>query len=229
MNSVSYSLKGIKKKFTKKPKHLITDSYGNDSVTVYNTTVIHDCILCGYNLIYPNVRLNRCHLGFGSYINSGTSFNNVFIGAYSSISSNVSIINGQHPSHFISTYPGFYSNAHEGIKTYADGVYFQEFEEKKYNGYTTYIGHDVLIGTGAVLTEGVYIAEGAIVLPHAVVVKDVEPYSIVGGVPAKTVKYRFEKDDIILLQQSKWWEKDTEWLQTHWKSMMNIEEFKQYI
>ena len=52
---------------------------------------------------------------------------------------------------------------------------------------------------------------------------------MVGGVPAKIVKYRFEKEDIEKLLKSKWWDKDTEWLAEHWKSMMDIKEFEKYI
>lgn len=146
--------------FIKEPQ-LIKDSYGSETVTIYKTAHVANSILCGYNLLYPNVSLSNCHLGYGTYVNAGTVFDHVFIGAFSSVSSGVRVISGQHPSHFVSTYPGFYSNAHNGIFAPADGVYFQEFEEKRYEGnYSTYVGNDVLISADAVLMEGVHIGDG---------------------------------------------------------------------
>jgi acetyltransferase-like isoleucine patch superfamily enzyme len=70
----------------------------------------------------------------------------------------------------------------------------------------TYIGNDVWIGTHAVILPGVTIGDGAVVGAGAVVTKDVPAYSIVGGVPAKVLKYRFGKDEIEILNRIKWWD-----------------------
>ena len=70
----------------------------------------------------------------------------------------------------------------------------------------TEIGNDVWIGYGAVIIGGVKVGDGAVVAAGAVVTKDVEPYSIVGGVPAKHIKYRFEKEVREKLLELKWWD-----------------------
>lgn len=68
------------------------------------------------------------------------------------------------------------------------------------------IGNDVWIGANAVILPGVTVGDGAVIAAGAVVTKDVKPYSIVGGVPAKLIKYRFEPWQIELLLKLKWWD-----------------------
>ena len=67
------------------------------------------------------------------------------------------------------------------------------------------IGSDVWIGNGAVILDGVKVGNGAIIASRAVVTKDVPAYAIVGGVPAKILKYRFSSDVVEALEQSQWW------------------------
>lgn len=71
----------------------------------------------------------------------------------------------------------------------------------------------------------VTIGDGAIVAMGAVVTKDVPPYAIVGGVPAKVIKYRFNEEQIARLQEIKWWNKSDSWLQSHIDDFENIETF----
>ena len=77
------------------------------------------------------------------------------------------------------------------------------------------IGNDVWIGYEAVIMSGVTIGDGAIIASRAVVTKDVPPYTIVGGVPAKTIRKRFSDDDIAALQKMKWWNWPIEQIQAH--------------
>ena len=77
------------------------------------------------------------------------------------------------------------------------------------------IGNDVWIGYEAVIMSGVTIGDGAIIASRAVVTKDVPPYTIVGGVPAKTIRKRFSDDDIAALQKMKWWDWPIEQIQAH--------------
>ena len=72
----------------------------------------------------------------------------------------------------------------------------------------TEIGNDVWIGNGACIMGGIKIGDGAIVATNAVVTKDVPPYAIVGGVPAKVIRYRFDETTIKELLDLKWWEYD---------------------
>lgn len=74
------------------------------------------------------------------------------------------------------------------------------------------------------IIEGIRIGDGAIVAAGAVVTKDVPPYAIVGGVPAKIIRYRFNPEQIDFLQQLKWWDKDDSWkLRQHADEFANIE------
>ncbi|MNP71651.1 Streptogramin A acetyltransferase [compost metagenome] len=68
---------------------------------------------------------------------------------------------------------------------------------------------------------GITIGDGAIVASNSTVVKDIEPYTIVGGNPAKTVKKRFDEETIALLLELKWWDQDEEWLDTHLERLVS--------
>ena len=77
------------------------------------------------------------------------------------------------------------------------------------------IGNDVWIGYEAVILSGVTIGDGAIIGTRAVVTKDVSPYTIVGGVPAKPIRKRFSDDDIAALLKIEWWDWPVEHIQEH--------------
>lgn len=139
------------------------------------------------------------------------------IGSFCSISDFVYIGGSQHPAHFVSTSPVFLSHR-DSVKTkFAKHIY-----EKKPR---TIIGHDVWIGHGAKIKGGVSVGNGSIIGMGSVVTKDVEPYSIVAGNPAKVIKYRFEKNIIEKLLQSKWWEGDDSSLRKMGVNCNNIHEY----
>lgn len=148
-------------------------------------------------------------------INSGSSIVNSFIGAYSycgydceivnckigkfcSISDNVFIGGSEHPMNWVSTSPVFQNVKHSGPKKR-----FALFDLKE--PILTTIGNDVWIGHNVSIKQGVNIGDGAVIGMGAVVTKDVEPYSIIVGCPAKIVKYRFEKNIINDLLKLQWW------------------------
>ena len=80
----------------------------------------------------------------------------------------------------------------------------------------TFIGHDVWIGTNAIILPWVTVGTGAVIGAGSVVTKDVSPYAIVGWVPAKVIKYRFEPDIIDKLIVSEWWNWDIEKIQKNY-------------
>jgi len=134
-----------------------------------------------------------------SYISKGSEINNCTIGKFCSIAPGVKIGFGKHPTNLLSTSPLFYTNKNVFRDAFVIKKDFNEFEE-------TIIGNDVWIGMNSIILDGVIIGDGSIIGAGAVVTKNVEPYSIVAGVPAKVVKYRFDEDIIKLLLESKWWD-----------------------
>ncbi|MBC7498177.1 antibiotic acetyltransferase [Candidatus Gracilibacteria bacterium] len=75
------------------------------------------------------------------------------------------------------------------------------------------------------ILDGVTIGDGAIIGAGSIVTKDVEPYAIAVGVPARVIRYRFEPDEIAFLLQFRWWDKDVTWMQENYKSFHNMKEF----
>lgn len=166
----------------------------------------------GKNYIDSLSEITNCEFGFGSYVGKNTVLYNTKIGKYSCIGPNVSIISGQHPTNtFVSVSPYFYSISNPVGTAYVDSQLFDEHRQTT-GGYKVEIGNDVWIGSNVMLMEGVTIADGTIIAAGANVVNDTEPFSIVGGNPAKMIKYRFDSKEIDFLKKFKWWDRSQEWV-----------------
>lgn len=87
------------------------------------------------------------------------------------------------------------------------------------------IGNDVWIGSNALIKSDVTIGDGAVVAAGAVVTENVEPYVIVGGVPAKLIRYRFTTEQIEALLRIKWWDRDDSWFQENRKYFTDVAGF----
>ena len=177
--------------------------------------------------VEPKVKIGNRVLVLDSYIDSftyifdDTVVSKVVIGKFCSIGQNCKFRLGIHPSRdFVSTHPIFFSTKKQVGVTFADKDYFEEEKGIK-------IGNDVWIGANVIILDGVTIGDGAIIGAGAVVTKDVPPYSIYGGVPAKLIRYRFEQKTIDFLVNFKWWDKDEEWLKTNFQDFHNIDKFVQ--
>ena len=171
-----------------------------DKVTVCDNARIKQCELENNITIYDNVVVAYSSIGSFTYVSKDSSIYFAKIGKFCSMGQNVLIGLGQHPINHLSTSPLFYSiaNQHKFEAFYTK----QTIEEYK----TVTIGNDVWIGTRAIILDGVTIGDGAIIATGAVVTKDVEPYAIVGGVPAKHIKYRFEEPVRKKLIALRWWD-----------------------
>jgi acetyltransferase-like isoleucine patch superfamily enzyme len=123
---------------------------------------------------------------------------NCDIGSFCSIANGVKIGGGMHPIEWVGTSPVFYEGR-DSVK-----AKFSEFKRPKPK--RTIIEHDVWIGQNALIKQGVTIGTGAVIGMGSVVTKDVAPYAVVAGVPAKLIKYRFDQHTIDKLLKSKWWE-----------------------
>lgn len=145
----------------------------------------------------------RCKIGYGTYLGRGFEASNkeTTIGKYCSISRYVCLGTKQHPTGFLSTHPFLYYDMPYGPNLPPEC-------RCKFDGMKPpcHVGDDVWIGRGAVIMDGITIGSGAIIAAGAVVTKDVPPYAIVGGVPAKLIRYRFSPDIIEALLELRWWD-----------------------
>lgn len=186
----------------------------------------------GMNRIYPLTNFHG-QLGFGSYIARNCELSGR-IGRFTCIAPNVKCNPGIHPLYapYVSVAPCFYSlnsNKVQNGSTFATKQMFNEFSyvDKKMR-YAVEIGNDVWIGENVFLIGGIHIGDGAVVLAGAVVSKDVPPYAIVAGVPAKVVRYRYDDDTIHFLLNIQWWNNSNEWYQKHWELLCDIDKLKEY-
>ncbi len=147
------------------------------------TTEISDGVFIG-----DGVRIGR-----HSYIHSGSEVLSAVIGNFCSIGTDVRIGMFEHPTGNISTSSRLY------LRLLRDEDFYSDIPKP------AVIGSDVWIGSGATVLGGVRVGDGAIVGAGAVVTKDVPPYAIVGGVPARIIRYRFREDKIERLLRLQWW------------------------
>jgi len=146
-------------------------------------------------------------IGRYSYIGKGTVFGDVRVGRYCSIADNFSIISGDHPLDHLTTHPFPYSN-----ELFGDTEEYRDIDAKKNRATPVpanplVIGNDVWIGHRATILGKVKnIGNGAVIGAGAVVTRDVPPYAIVGGNPARILKYRFNENTIRELEALRWWD-----------------------
>lgn len=180
-----------------------------DNATLFseNTTIeIPESLeLEPYSTFWGNAARRLASLGAFSYTHSplGPS---VVVGRYTSIATGLRIMGSRHPLEWISTSPVFYTQR-AMMRTYkADrNVEFPE-EPYTYRPSGIRIGNDCWIGENVTLGPGVSIGDGAVVASNSVITRDVESYTVVGGVPAKKIRYRFPIDDVVDLRRIRWWE-----------------------
>ena len=206
----------------RKKKKIIKARYPNSSV---NLSCFFDekTVLEGFNVINKNVNVCSSKIGIGTIVGYGCYLKMCKIGRFSSIGPNVRVVNSTHPTSFVSTYPSFY-NTSNNLPLGSGSNCFQELLFCK-NGFSADIGNDVWIGTDVLIKGGVTIGDGAVIGMGSVVVKDVEPYSIVAGAPAKIVRYRFDNETIKKLLEIKWWNWDITTINDNKDKFCNLEIF----
>jgi acetyltransferase-like isoleucine patch superfamily enzyme len=153
---------------------------------------------------------------YGSIHIEGHTYHKVYVGRYTSIAAGVVALMTGHHTNWVSTYP-FHAWPEFGHKRDGRGIPYGDIR----------IGNDVWIGFNVILLGGVMIGDGAIVCASAFVNKDVAPYEMVGGVPAKHIRFRFTAEQIEALLRIKWWDWPDEKIKENAMLLVspNIDEF----
>lgn len=198
----------------------------------FSSYISHRSVFEGLNMIGEKASYYG-KMGLGSYIGPN-SILNADVGRFSSIGPRVRVINAMHPMKepYVTTSPLFFSL--DKSKTPLNETFAQEqmIEEFRYidkeRQIDIKIGNDCWVGEGVTFIGGTEVHDGAVILAGAYVVKDVPPYAIVGGIPAKVIGYRYDDETIDFLLYNKWWEKDVAWFKENWKLMTDLNQFKKY-
>ena len=153
-------------------------------------------------------RRRKYNIGEHSYINHTTKMGSVKMGKFCSVANDVIMGIGNHPMDYLTTSPFIYSrNKVKSIgNILVDEKSLIKSNPNHKSNSATIIENDVWIGERAIILLGVKVGNGAVIGAGAVVTKDVPPYAIVAGVPAKVIRYRFPDDIIAKLQELKWWD-----------------------
>lgn len=185
---------------------------------------VRNCDFEGRCKIYADTIIENSSVGYGTYIGWRSEIGRAKIGRFCSIAPNVKVLDSTHPLHFVSTHPMFYSSFRQNGLSYTR---INRFDESPLldSGYAVEIGSDVWIGNGAIVLPKVQIGVGAIVAAGSVVTKNVEPFQIVAGNPAKPIRYRHIPDICDQLLSSKWWAEDLTWIRQNADRFLDANNF----
>lgn len=189
---------------------VFSSNLGSD-IKLHSEAIMFSGEIADHIYIGAKTAISKSSIKKYTYLAGNNRIFNSTVGAFCSIAENVCIGHAEHPYNRFSTSPVFYKkdNPFE-VSKFAQ----QAFDEFK----PTTIGNDVWIGYNAYIRSGVTIGDGSVIGAGAVVTKDIEPYSIVAGVPARVIKKRFDDKTIENLLQQKWWNLNDDELQAYSKA-----------
>jgi len=177
--------------------------------------------------VEDNCKITGSVIGKFSYITEGARIQKAKIGRYCSIGPNFRVGMASHPiEKFVSTSPLFYSK-YTNLRT--SFVSKNKFITHKFTDksklFFVEIGNDVWIGCNVTILDGLKVGDGAVIGSNSLVTKNVAPYAIVAGIPAKNIKFRFTKSQIKRLIKLKWWNKTKKWISLRVKMFENVNDF----
>lgn len=166
----------------------------------------------------------KSSFGYGTLIGDRNFLDRIKTGRFCSIGSEIKIVSSAHPTEvFVSTHPAFYSHRYNSLsyvcKEKFSGILMCD------DNFSVVAGNDVWIGDRVLIKGGVRIGDGAVIGMGAVVTKDVPPYAVVGGAPARIIKMRFSENQISELLSQNIWEKPIEWIEENAEKFESIESF----
>jgi len=162
------------------------------------------------NRRYQRYQIGEWTYGYPDVLEWGEGAH-LFIGRFCSIAQGVTILlGGEHRADYVTTYP--FSALVEGAEPY---------DAASRSRGDVVIGHDVWIGEGALIRSGITIGNGAIIAARSVVTRDVESYAVVGGNPARLIRYRFSWDVITALERIAWWSWPPEQIEEAWPLLLS--------
>lgn len=178
---------------------------------------IRDCDIHSTASVRSLSNLSNVQMGRYSYCGNSCTINNTTIGAFCSIAANVSIGRAEHDVTSVSMSPVF----HEGRNALGKSFSTHPAPPNR----RTVIGNDVWIGQSALIKSGVRIGSGAVIGMGSVVTRDIPPYEIHAGNPARFVRRRFDEETCARLEESRWWEWDHETLAAKASLFRDVGEF----
>lgn len=179
----------------------------------------------GRNYICNGTEIVNAHFGYASGVGINCFLKDIDIGKYCCFAGEIMTVVGRHPSSdYVSIHPAFYSTTQQWGFTYVNEDKFDvNHRLDKERQISFRIGNDVWVGERVQFLEGVTVGDGAIIAAGAVVTKDVPPYAIVGGVPAKVIRYRFSQEQIEKLFEIKWWDWEEEKIRRYAEKFNNVD------
>jgi phosphonate metabolism protein (transferase hexapeptide repeat family) len=187
---------------------------------IHPSTIIRDSRLGGWTDIGANSLIMESTFDDYSYAAGDVSIIYAEVGKFCSIASHVRINPGNHPMQRVTQHHCTYRRVQYGFDTSNDEDFFNWRRTHK-----CVIGHDVWLGHGAIIMPGVQIGTGAVIGSGAVVTKNIAPYQIAVGVPAKPIRQRFPDAVVEKLLRIAWWDWDRQMLETHFNDLFDIEAF----
>ncbi|NTU84381.1 MAG: acetyltransferase [Chloroflexales bacterium] len=181
---------------------------------------VFDCDLGAWTEIGPRSHLSETTFGDYSYAANDVQIANAEVGKFCSIAAGVRINPVNHPMERVTQHHCTYRRVAYGFDTVDDAEIFAWRRAAR-----CVIGHDVWVGHGAIILPGVHVGIGAVVGSGAVVTRDVEPYTVVIGVPARPIRQRFDKHTATRLIEIAWWDWDHMTLKQRFADLMDVPTF----
>lgn len=192
----------------------------SEQPTIDPSATVINSRLGSWTDIGPNTKIEETEFGDYSYTDGDATIIYSTIGRFCSIASHVRINPGNHPMWRVTQHHLTYRRIRYQFADIDDETIFNWRRSHRVT-----IGNDVWIGHSATIMPGVTIGTGAVIGAGSVVTKDIEPYTIAVGVPAKPLRLRFPEPVIEALLKSQWWNWDRSELEDHFHELCDVDSF----